>query len=481
MFTGASELPTAIKLINEPCHFAVEELFFSTTDLKGRIHRANSIFRRISGYSWAELNNKPHNVIRHPDMPRIVFQLLWEFIESGKPIVAYVKNRAHDGRYYWVVALVVPIPAGYLSVRFKPTSPLLQTVKQLYGELRSVEAAVEHETNDKRAAMAASKQVLEKSLHTLNLNDYGDFMQHALKQEMQSREVQLRQLPAPSTAINSRIAGERATELDLLVTAAHMFDELLRVLCELFGDLESYVDINKGVRTKSDNVTNISESLRVLALSGAVESDRLGVKGLGLRPVLDWLRAFSLEITKEGSRLSTSLLELIREVDLVVFGLSAAKLQIEMNARFAHELVDLALAGHLEDGADVSTEGAIACLHASSCNTVRQALTTLGGVKKRLDGLTGSQSKLLESSRSLRPIYLRGKIEMAEGVGPRLESVFREVSDQLNETVSNLGGLKELLDNLEAHLIRGLAHGKRVDESIAQIDLKLNEIAHSHA
>ena len=86
------------ELINEPREFAAEELFFSTTDPKGRIQRANSVFERISAYSWNELKNKPHNIIRHPDMPRVVFQLLWDHIQGGHPIVAYVKNLAHDNR-----------------------------------------------------------------------------------------------------------------------------------------------------------------------------------------------------------------------------------------------------------------------------------------------------------------------------------------------------------------------------------------------
>src|ERR1051325_11042360 len=141
-----------IELVNEPRHFELEELFFSTTDLAGRIQRANSVFRRIADFSWDELKNKAHNIIRHPDMPRVVFQILWDHIQAGRPVVAFVKNLAHDGRYYWVVALVIAIPDGYLSVRFKPTSPLLSTVQRLYSELKAVESAIEGDSNDRKAA-----------------------------------------------------------------------------------------------------------------------------------------------------------------------------------------------------------------------------------------------------------------------------------------------------------------------------------------
>ena len=380
-----------LELIDEPREFTVEELFFSATDLKGRIQRANDVFRRISGYSWNELQNKPHNIVRHPDMPRIVFQLLWEHIEAGKPIVAYVKNLAHDRRYYWVVALVVKIPNGYLSVRFKPGSPLLPAVKRLYSELRSAEAAIENDTKDRKAAMASSRTLLETSLRTLGFPGYDEFMQEVLKREMQNREEKLSHLVSRAPPADSTAGSPR--ELASLRTAAAMLDRLLEILNVMFRDLERYAIINRGVREKSDNVTEISESLRVLALNGIVEADRLGKQATGVRPVLDWLRSFSRENTRAGALLSASLVELVHDVDLVVFRLSAARLQIEMTARFAHELAELAAGGGLRQSLDQFTEGTIACLHASSCQTVREALAHLSDVRNKLKGLTAAQAR----------------------------------------------------------------------------------------
>jgi len=96
--------------IDEPRPFEIEELFFSTTDKKGHIKTANSVFFRVAAYDRAHLLEKPHNIIRDPDMPRAVFHLMWEEIQADRPLFAYVKNRAADGRYYWVVALVTPSP-----------------------------------------------------------------------------------------------------------------------------------------------------------------------------------------------------------------------------------------------------------------------------------------------------------------------------------------------------------------------------------
>lgn len=98
-----------IAIVDVEVPFTFEELFFSRTNWRGVILAGNSVFQRVSLYSWDELIQKPHNVIRHPDMPKGVFWLLWDTIKKGEPVGAYVKNRAKDGRYYWVFAIVTPI------------------------------------------------------------------------------------------------------------------------------------------------------------------------------------------------------------------------------------------------------------------------------------------------------------------------------------------------------------------------------------
>ena len=85
-----------------------EEIIVSKTDLKGIITYANRTFLKVAGYTEEEVLGKPHSIIRHPDMPRCVFKLLWDTIESGEEIFAYVKNLAKNGDHYWVFAHVTP-------------------------------------------------------------------------------------------------------------------------------------------------------------------------------------------------------------------------------------------------------------------------------------------------------------------------------------------------------------------------------------
>lgn len=80
------------------------ELIISRTDLSGIITYANETFAAISGYEVDELIGKPHNVVRHPDMPKSIFKDLWETLKRGESWQGIVKNRRKDNGYYWVHA-----------------------------------------------------------------------------------------------------------------------------------------------------------------------------------------------------------------------------------------------------------------------------------------------------------------------------------------------------------------------------------------
>jgi len=88
--------------------FNKSTLLVSKTDLKGKITYANRAFLEIVGLNEDEIIGKPHNIIRHPDMPKVIFKLLWSYLQDKKEIHAYVKNLCADGSFYWVMANVTP-------------------------------------------------------------------------------------------------------------------------------------------------------------------------------------------------------------------------------------------------------------------------------------------------------------------------------------------------------------------------------------
>lgn len=146
-------------------HFGSDQLIVSKTDLKGKITYANSVFCNIAGYREDEVVGQPHSLIRHPDMPRSVFRLLWETIQDGREMFAYVKNMARNGDHYWVFAHVTPsfdpsgAIVGYHSNRRVPDRSVLdRVVVPLYAELKRAEAA---EANGKAAVDAGYRHLLD--------------------------------------------------------------------------------------------------------------------------------------------------------------------------------------------------------------------------------------------------------------------------------------------------------------------------------
>jgi len=118
-----------------------DDFIVSKTDLQGKITYCNEIFMDFAGLSEKKLLNQPHKIVRHPEMPSIIFKLLWERIKAKNEIFAYVKNMSSDGSYYWIYANVTAsVDAndniiGYYSVRRKPSDSALNTIRDLYKTL----------------------------------------------------------------------------------------------------------------------------------------------------------------------------------------------------------------------------------------------------------------------------------------------------------------------------------------------------------
>jgi PAS domain S-box-containing protein len=141
--------------------FSENEIIVSKTDTKGKLSYVNDVFISVSGFTEAELIGQPHSLIRHPEMPRCVFKLLWDTISSGKELFAYVVNLAKNGDHYWVLAHVTPDfgsdgqVVGYHSNRRVPRRDALAKVEPLYRSLLKIEAGAADRKQGMQAAYAA--------------------------------------------------------------------------------------------------------------------------------------------------------------------------------------------------------------------------------------------------------------------------------------------------------------------------------------
>jgi PAS domain S-box-containing protein len=151
--------------------FGDDEIIVSKTDLTGKITYANHVFVRVSGYTESELAGAPHSLIRHPDMPRVVFKYLWDTLQAGREIFAYVNNLARNGDSYWVLAHITPSIGsdgkivGYHSNRRVPDRAKLAKVLPLYDMLVSAE----RRGTDRARALVQSTQLLASTLENLGM------------------------------------------------------------------------------------------------------------------------------------------------------------------------------------------------------------------------------------------------------------------------------------------------------------------------
>ncbi len=147
--------------------FGDDDIIVSKTDLKGRLTYANRIFLNIADYSEKEVLGQQHSIIRHPDMPRCIFKMLWDAIQNGTEIFAYVINRCKNGDHYWVYAHVTPSKdtsgkiIGYHSNRRVPDRKILdEAIIPLYRNLK----AVEDKSKDRKQGLEDSQSLVSAFL-----------------------------------------------------------------------------------------------------------------------------------------------------------------------------------------------------------------------------------------------------------------------------------------------------------------------------
>lgn len=392
-----------LPLIDASRPFEVEEMFFSTTDKRGVLTSWNDVFARVADYSADQLRSKPHNIVRHPHMPRCVFKLLWQYLESDRCIGAYVKNLARTGEYYWVFALASPSPDGYLSIRIKPTSELLPTIDQLYKDLLACEST---HGEDWRAGMAASTELLIEKVNALGFADYDDFMTHALRTEFLARQDRL---------------AERITRsgnsMAPIITECGQLQQLRGELDALNGFFRQF-----------------SGSMDLLSLNFATQASRLGDTGRALSVVSREIGGAVSAINSQVELTQSNGKSLSKALQKLTFLLSQAALQLEMAIVFTEER----LKSSLSEGEQTLQFGRTLNLLQRELTDAAQAsrsaaLQELGQLKGSLNGFGNVIESLGKTMLHISVSYITGKTLIADlSEGTTFNSLLEELY-QLSE------------------------------------------------
>lgn len=157
--------------------FNADEIIVSKTDLKGHITYVNDVFCKVAEMTEDEALGEPHSIIRHPDMPRAVYYLMWQQLKSKKEIFAYVKNMAKSGNFYWVYAHVSPTLdsngeiIGYHSSRRSVDKDKIEKISKLYEDI----IAIENEHSNRKQGMEAGIVYLTNLLEKASMT-YDEFI-----------------------------------------------------------------------------------------------------------------------------------------------------------------------------------------------------------------------------------------------------------------------------------------------------------------
>ena len=408
--------------------FDLSELFFSVTDSRGFIRSANAVFSRVSGYAPEEWLDAPHNLVRHEDMPRVVFRLLWDTLKAGEPVAAYVKNRTKDGRHYWVLALAFPVGDELFSLRLKPSSALLPVVEGLYRRLLACERSIEP-TEGRSAAIDASMQLLLDELAPLGFADYQQFMWRALPAEVTSRTAEL----------GPRHGAIRAPNDPALREAHTVCNAGLARLGTLSDRLETYESLATEYREATAVFASLAEEVSMFALNARLNADRSGSRSAVLASIANLMRTAARDVAAEVDHLTVLLHAATGHVRRLAFSLARSTLALEMVEAFLLEIDE----DEVSDRAHLDARALIS----STRVELGGAADLLADLDTRLTSLLTPLRHLLGHLRSLRILRIRAGVDSAG----------EEAAEQF----------AIIVEHVEQHLVAGLDRLVRLREQTA--------------
>lgn len=306
--------------------FGFDEFFFSTTNKRGVIASGNDVFVRVSAYPREQILGAPHSIIRHPDMPRAVFKVLWDFIQSGKSIGAYVKNMASNGSYYWVYAFVFPIDEGYLSIRFKPSSEIFNVVEDLYREILDFEK--ENDDLDK------SVELLLQKIQEKGFSSYDEFMVQAALTELESRGQKVKELGQARTGSQGDYKERQKVE-----AISDVSEAALENLADAFQRIQDFQNSRQIFEKTIEDLSEGFNHLKYISFNMTISAAKFGTVAASLGVVSKEFSELSGQIEEHFKGLNDFIQKLSSVIQQCAFRISALHVQMLLVDFFVKESI----------------------------------------------------------------------------------------------------------------------------------------------
>jgi PAS domain S-box-containing protein len=309
-----------VNLENQEAEFKTEELFVSKTDKRGIIEYGNPVFVRVSGYLEDQLVGAPHKIIRHRDMPKSVFKIFWAKLQTNQPVIAYIKNRAIDGKYYWVLATAYPSADnnGYLSIRIKPQSDRLPLIEKIYKDTLQLE---------QEKGIEEGTKYLINEIHKLGFENYEEFMLNSLFEELSLRNRK-----------NKSQMSKKFKSNDAMITAlGHIFVEMktlsamsIQKFSQSVLPLKDYLKSKNDFETGAMQIAQVCERLEFLSVNMSISAHKLGKLGGTLSVVANSFQTTAQKIVKDFDDFQKKSKQISEGLQDIFLNLGCSTVQNEM-------------------------------------------------------------------------------------------------------------------------------------------------------
>ncbi|GAA2605718.1 PAS domain-containing protein [Paractinoplanes durhamensis] len=434
--------------------FRVSDLFFSRTDAKGRILSCNEVFVRVSGYAREELIGEPHNMVRHPWMPRSVFALVWDRLAAGLQISAYTVNLAADGSYYWVLASIRPVTGGYLSIRQKPCHPeLFAAVQAIYTDVLNAERAAEAAGAAGPEIIAAGTAQLGELLTGAGFAGYEAFMGQLLPAEVAARTEVM------EAAQEQFHASGRPDRRGAALQAAELGQEYARVsdsLLALVQRIDMFESHGAQLADQSAYVRDLARKIYLFSLQTALLGHQLGERAAGVSAVAG--------LVKDGvggilaaAELLTNIIDRIRTtLGALAYSVAASKLEADALRTFVTELIrDQAPDPILIDDLGLLAEGI--------SDDVRTTSRLLGELRDLMPQLRTPLGQLDALLREMGTLTFNGRVECSRiDDGADAVKLFAQIRGLVREAAKRLSGV----DNFSEMIAAAAREGQTIDTTV---------------